>query len=109
MGRQSPVGRKARRAALPAGHAETTDQVSFGTSGKERAFPSFDQNSFDRCVCISCATPRKAIKELTHEMQEAVVCRRLRPVRSASVVEYWNTQCARRRSCLSYLRGRSDG
>jgi hypothetical protein len=48
-------------------------------------------------------------RELTHEVQQAVVCRRLPPLRSASVVEYWNTQCARRRSCLSYLRGRSDG
>src|SRR5262245_50774152 len=42
-------------------------------------------------------------------MQQAVVCRRLPPLRSAPVVEYWNTQCARRRSCLSYLRGRPDG
>src|SRR5215470_2166684 len=47
--------------------------------------------------------------ELTHGMQQAVVCRRLPPLRSASIVEYWTTQCARRRSCLSYLRGRSDG
>ncbi len=44
----------------------------------------------------------------SHEMQQAVVCRRLPPLRSASVVGYWNTQCARRRSCLSQLRGRSD-
>ena len=35
--------------------------------------------------------------------------RGLPPLRSASVVEYWNTQCARRRSCISYLRGCSDG
>jgi hypothetical protein len=46
--------------------------------------------------------------ELTHEMQQAVVCV-VPPLRSVSVVDYWNTQCARRRSCLSYLRGRSDG
>jgi hypothetical protein len=48
-------------------------------------------------------------RELSREMQQAVVCRRLPPLRSAFVVEHWNTQCARRRSCLSYLRGRSDG
>ena len=47
--------------------------------------------------------------DLTHEMQRAVVCNRLPPRRTASVIEYWNTQCARRRSCLSYLCGRSDG
>src|ERR1700724_1568986 len=42
-------------------------------------------------------------------MRQAVVCRRLPPLRSASVVEYWSTRCARRRSCPSSLRGRSDG
>src|SRR5262249_28300845 len=50
--------------------------------------------------------------ELTHDIQQAVVCCGHPSLRSASVVEYWNTQCARRargRSCLSYLRGRSDG
>src|SRR6476659_114902 len=41
-------------------------------------------------------------------MLQAVVCRRLPALRSASVVEYWNTPCAQRRSCLSYLRGCSD-
>ncbi len=43
-----------------------------------------------------------------HEMQQAGVCHRLPPLRSASAAEYWNTQCARRRFCLSHLRGRSD-
>ena len=62
MGRQLPVARKARPGALPTGQAETTDQVSFGASAKGRAVPSFDQNSFERGVCISCATPRNAIK-----------------------------------------------
>src|SRR5215813_5777960 len=42
-------------------------------------------------------------------MQQAVVCHGLPPLRRASVVEYWNTPCARCRSCLSYLRGHSDG
>jgi hypothetical protein len=46
---------------------------------------------------------------LSHEMQQVIVCRRLLPLRSVSVVEYRNTQCARRRSFLSYLGGRSDG
>jgi alpha-ketoglutarate-dependent 2,4-dichlorophenoxyacetate dioxygenase len=38
MGRQPPAGRKARRAALPAGQAETTEEVSFGTPGTGRAY-----------------------------------------------------------------------
>src|SRR6476620_3614887 len=41
-------------------------------------------------------------------MQQAVVCHHLPPLRSASVAEYWNTQCARRRSRLSHLCCRSD-
>ena len=46
--------------------------------------------------------------ELTHDMQQAVVCRRLLAICSASVVESWTARGARRRSCLSCLRGRSD-
>src|SRR5262249_17582107 len=53
--------------------------------------------------------PFSTKRGLSHEMQQAVVCRRLSPPHGASVVEYWNTQCARRRSCFSCLRGRSDG
>jgi hypothetical protein len=45
---------------------------------------------------------------LSHEIYPAIVFRRLRTLRSASVIEYGNTQCARRRSRLSHLRGGSD-
>jgi len=73
-------------------------------SGPQRAY-----TSMTTCDVVSNSSSFSTETELTHEMQQAVVCRRLPPLRSASVVEYWNTQCARRRSCLSYLRGRSDG
>src|SRR4029077_4660358 len=46
--------------------------------------------------------------ELTHDMQQAVVCRRLHRLCSVSVVECWTARGARRRPCLSCLRGRSD-
>jgi hypothetical protein len=49
------------------------------------------------------------LKEVSHGMHQAIVCHRLRRLRGASVVEYRNTQCARRRSCLSHFRGRPDG
>ena len=49
------------------------------------------------------------LKEVSHEMHQAVVCHRLRRLRGASVVEYRNTQCARGRCRLSHLRGRSYG
>jgi hypothetical protein len=43
--------------------------------------------------------------KLSYEMRQAIVCHRLPPLCSAYVVEYWNTQCARR---LSHLCGGSD-
>jgi hypothetical protein len=30
------------------------------------------------------------VRKLSHEMQQAVVCRRFLPIRSASVAEHWN-------------------
>src|SRR5215468_4754140 len=42
-------------------------------------------------------------RELSHEMHQAVVCRHLRTLSSASVLESWKTQCARCRSRLWYL------
>jgi hypothetical protein len=41
------------------------------------------------------------------DLWQAVVCRRLPRVRSA-VIEHWNTQCARRRSKLSHVRGHAN-
>jgi hypothetical protein len=51
--------------------------------------------------------------ELGHEIYQAVVCRRFRNLRSASVIAFTarghgNTQCARRRSRVAHLRGGSD-
>jgi len=46
-------------------------------------------------------------KGVCHEMQQSGVCHGLPPLRSASVFEYWNTQCARLASRT--FRSRSDG
>src|SRR5215472_351043 len=50
-----------------------------------------------------------APRELSHEVPQAVVCRRLPPIRGASVIEHWEAQCERRRCYLWCLRGCSDG
>jgi hypothetical protein len=69
-----------------------------------------------QCKCIGCSPgkhPGKTRDVVSNSSSfsagtEAVVCRRLPLLCSVSVVERWTARGARRRSCLSCLRGRSD-